>query len=164
MCLSGRSAPKRLEWCHTLENGEKWVLSGVRQVDWKAIRLPLPCIKYEATGAITQFAATCIPFPSPESWQHHQIEIGIRIKIKCLSAIWFSSKAHQTHYVAFMPDHFGHVSIFFEPPSLFIFWQTNPQTWSVCDRGFSTQRQLDSNQQKNEEKSWWLWLIMMRPL
>jgi len=149
---------------HTLENGEKWVLSGVRQVDWKAIRLPLPCIKYEATGAITQFAATCIPFPSPESWQHHQIEIGIRIKIKCLSAIWFSSKAHQTHYVAFMPDHFGHVSIFFEPPSLFIFWQTNPQTWSVCDRGFSTQRQLDSNQQKNEEKSWWLWLIMMRPL
>lgn len=89
-------------------------LSGVRQVDWKAIRLPLPCIKYEA--ASSGHNSICCRVHPPDLmphtpmywyaapiWHHHQIEIGIGIgiKIKCLSAIWFSSKAHQTHYVAF---------------------------------------------------------------
>lgn len=57
------------------------------------------------------FPILYIPYSKTNTpiWHHHQIEIGIDIKIKCLSAIWFSSKAHQTHYVAFRLA-FNHIS------------------------------------------------------
>jgi len=142
MGLSGRSAPRKLKGGHSLKKTGEWewewvcewvVLSGVRQVDWKAIRLPLPCIKYEATRGHNSICCYMHPRSISEAEilasSSNRNRYPNKNKMPVPSAIWFSSKAHQTHYVAFRPDHLGHIfphyDLFFSAALLFVYFLTD---------------------------------------